>query len=400
MNFENVFNAKTTPEKILTPEERMDQEKENYLKHARNCGTGAYHVFSKKLPAEEMAAIYETEGHNFETTIAGQGFIPCGNNIIAGSKDGYDHISSPREYIQVLSTEIKQWQTAYENCPPISEEEIKKSIAGQKYTSSVDGQQYDLTVANHKYYTNPHMKGAYEVWVDSMKETLTAFGKTALRFQDYQIAKEALVASGDLNKLSPIEKEGLENGIKEAVTAEKIRVEQEAEAYFQHSKNCGIAAYHEFTQKVPKSEIESIYLAEGRHLENVIRSFGFIPCGRNSNVGSSDGKSPITSIPKYIDTLCSEIKTYKKQYEDSTPINKEEWNTYIKGRTYTSEVDGQQHELTPDNYKYNSALRQKDDLELLVKRMETTLRSFKETAMRLGDSTTVNLVEQALKNLD
>ena len=403
MNFENFFKAdvnKKSPEQALSPQERMKREEENFWQHARNCGIATYHAFTKKLPAAEIAAIHEVEGNNFETSVLAQGFIVCGNNVVGGSRDGREPIATPTAYIQIIKRDLKNWEQERDGIPALSDEEIAQRIAGKKYTSSVDGQEYDLTLNNYKYHLHPTMKSSYEIAVDSMKETLTAFGKTAMRFEDYQTAKQALEVSGGLEKMTPAEKEQLENGLKAREQADKERLSQEIEAYFQHAKNCGVAAYQEFTKKVPAAEMEKIFQAEGHHVENVVRRFGFIPCGINSNVGSVNGDSPIHTIPKYIETLSAEIKKYQQEYEKAGVLSPETIQKSIAGRTYVSEIDGQKHELNMDNYKYHSSFSMKEDLGLLLIRMKTTLRAFGETAQRFGDQETANLADRALAELE
>jgi hypothetical protein len=398
MDFENIFKT-NAQEQILSPEERMKKEEEIYWHRVKSCGVAAYNVFTKKLSASEKADVYKAGGKDFDTAISLHGFIPCGFTI-AGSPNGTRPISSAKEYIQILSNDIKTWEDALENSQALPEEDIKKRIAGQKYTSSVDKKQYDLTLENYKYHTHPNMHSSYEMWVKDMKETLSSFGKTAMRFEDYQIAKQALEASGALETMSPADKEQLENGIKVMEELEKSRIEQEIEDYYQHAKNCGVAAYQEFTQKVPKEEIEKIYTAEGYHLKDVIKPFGFIPCGINTNVGSANGDTPITSIPKYLEILSAEIKKYQQEYENSKPLSEEAVYKKIEGKSYISKIDGQKHDLTPDNYKYNDYINQHDQLELLVKNMKLTLQTFGETARRLGDQQTADLTEQTIQNLD
>ena len=106
-------------------------------------------------------------------------------------------------------------------------------------------------------------------------------------------------------------------------------------------------------------------------------------------------KNKLPNIIKYND-----IKGDLHMHTNWSDGNYEIEEMIKKNFYYTSSVDGNDYNLTAENWPYHNFKGKKENYELRIKEAKTTLKEFGEAAMEAGDNKTYELVQNVLKTLE
>jgi len=179
-------------------------------------------------------------------------------------------------------------------------------------------------------------------------------------------------------------------GSKEKKTelSEAERMEQERKDYFDFSGDCGRSAYAELT-----NDEDGIKYP---HLENTVKH-GALYFGHTN----FKPENPVNHPTEYIDAFKKFIEQSQEDVAKADPIKPEEIEEMIKKNFYyTSSVDGNDYNLTAENWPYHNFKGKKENYESRIKEAKTTLKEFGEAAMEAGDNKTYELVQNVLKTLE
>lgn len=183
--------------------------------------------------------------------------------------------------------------------------------------------------------------------------------------------------------------EQFSENIKDADKQADFEKEQEKD-YLLRSKDCGIAAYAELTNKVPDYTLREIYDRRGSHLERTVRDRAMFYGASNHQA-----KEYIKTPQDYVRELSEHIK-YLRKCAEETPAATPENMENIKQQIYSYDKQGNPRFLNEKNWTHHVFGNFKEVYLELTQRVGRTLEGFGEAAQAAGDEETYTLIQKTL----
>jgi len=161
--------------------------------------------------------------------------------------------------------------------------------------------------------------------------------------------------------------------------------------YLLNSKDCGVAAYAELTNKVPEHVLEKIYDRRGAYLTRTVRDRAMYFGAVNHKAGKYI-ENPVDYVQEFVELM----KELQQKAEKAPPVTPEDMGS-IMSVVYSYDGEGNPRFLNEKNYTQITFGGYRENYLEWIERVRRTLEGFGEAAKDAGDDTTYNLVQKALE---